>query len=940
MGELKILAQGTSPQMQAQARGKLFENLMAKVLQNKGYTINFPANSRYTGMEIDIEGKQDVIGMPVYVECKCYEKEVDCSELMKFYAKYIDKWFDESRSQGVFIALSGVNVEAKTFYRERIQRNSKIAFALYEKEDILEVIFSSGLTIKPEIIRERIPTELGTVGDWILLYTDKGFFWAQFIIPPNVGIADSIVIFTGQGDGISDRATIDYLTQLYPDLGSFVTLNVNSSQLSKEASLQDRDEVVEVVGSSSCFEYQFPASPAYFVGRHSILEAVDCFVQDVLNKTTSCRGLLFQGNSGWGKSSSVLECVSRLQKAGHFAIAIDSRSASSSQFILHAVNYALRKFNDSEDPLLQSTQHLTIGGFEDATQSLIAVGKSLEQRNSLLIIFLDQFENIFFKPDIFKRIRDLFLKICDTQTNVILGFSWKNDLIGSMTDLLPFQLQTDIMRSSQRLDLEPFSDMEMAEFLANFSQELHILLNNDLKFFLTDFAQGYPWLLRKLCAHVKAQLDSGISQLDIARSSLNVENLLKEDLRGLSAREEDVLRRIAKVAPVGVRELDDDFNYEIIQILTDKRLLKRIGNKYDISWDILRDYLNSNTLPIRSNYILLAKSGSLLRALHILFAVGGQLEISDFEKQTKLASPTFSQILRDMQRLELIKEDKGTIQLNIGLYENEEDFNKRLQLHLQERLPNNRLISRLLKTLNTEDPLTIDRIADLLAEWSPYMSLAKFTWREYARTFVKLMEAAHLASFDRKKQALTKYKTDAIIVESSVPQARHRVAITMPWAPYTTLERVMEKLYEATTNEEPFDPKLVDLKPNTYAKVLTTLEDLEFVVRKNQDIELLPKGIEFASTPQRRAMLLAESALKIEAFSVFISILETHRKKPEPLTLATELKDRLGADWKDKTAKVYVGILLGWAQHTNLAPHLFNSSQPGAAINEDVSATL
>jgi hypothetical protein len=103
----------------------------------------------------------------------------------------------------------------------------------------------------------------------------------------------------------------------------------------------------------------------------------------------------------------------------------------------------------------------------------------------------------------------------------------------------------------------------------------------------------------------------------------------------------------------------------------------------------------------------------------------------------------------------------------------------------------------------------------------------------------------------------------------------------------------MGKLYKATMNKEPFDPKQVDLKPNTYAKVLTTLEDLEFVVRKNQDINLLPKGIEFASIPQRRAMLLAESALKIEAFSVFISILEIHRTKPKSSILALELKDRL-----------------------------------------------
>lgn len=928
MGELKILAQGSSSQMRAQARGKLFENLMAKVLQMKGYIINFPANSRYTGMEIDIEGKQELMGIPVYGECKCFdEKEVDCSELMKFFGKYFEKWLEGPRSQGVFIALPRLNVEAKTFYREKIQSKTQIAFALYEQEDVLEVIFSSRLTVRPEIIRERIPMEIGTTGDWILLYTDKGLFWVQFIVPPESGIANSVAFFTDQGDGISDRATIDYLTQLYPELSGFATINIKSTPLNKAVPVQDSDEIVEVVGSSSCFDYQFPASPAYFVGRQTILEAVDCFVLDILQKKTSSRGLLFQGNSGWGKSSSVLECVSRLQKGGHFAIAIDSRSASSSQFILRVVDYVLRKFNDFKGTLPQNMQSLTIGGFEDAIQSLLDAGKALERQKSLLIIFFDQFENIFFKQEVFKRIRNLFLKICDAQTNVVLGFSWKNDLTGSMTDLLPFELQRDIMGSSQRLDLEPFSDIEMAAFLDKFSQELNILLSNDLKFFLTDFAEGYPWLLRKLCSHVKTQLDSGISQKQIVSSSLNVESLLKEDLRGLSAPEEEALKRIAKVAPVGVRELDEDFSYEIIKSLINKRLIKRIGSKYDISWDILRDYLNSSILPVRNNYVLLAKSGSLFRALHILFEAKGVIELSDLKRQINLADPTLGNIMRDMERLELINERSGKIYLNIGAFVNQGDFNKLLQNHLKERLPHNRLIARLLKTLDTENFLAKDKMAKLLAEWSPYVTLSHNTWREYARTFAKLLEAAHLAIFDKKNQFLVKCDLNAINNENLIPSARHRVGIKMPWAPYANIEKVMEGLYEATKGGELFDPEPIGLKVSTYSKILTTLEDLRFCVRKDQNVELLPKGYEFVLNPQNRLLLFAEAALMIDAFSVFITILKIHPTKPTILTLAAELKDMLGADWKDSTAKVYIGILLDWARHTNLVPHLFNSSQ-------------
>ena len=204
------------------------------------------------------------------------------------------------------------------------------------------------------------------------------------------------------------------------------------------------------------------------------------------------------------------------------------------------------------------------------------------------------------------------------------------------------------------------------------------------------------------------------------------------------------------------------------------------------------------------------------------------------------------------------------------------------------------------------------------------------------------MEVAHLVTFVRQERAYTKYKSDTIITENPVPRARHRVGIKMPWAMYANIVKVMEKLYEVTKNKEAFDPQSVGLRPNTYAKTLTTLEDLEFILRKKQTIELLPEGVEFVLMPSKRAVLLGNSALKkIEAFSVFISILKTYQTKPKPLVLATELKEKLGADWKTNTAKIYVSILLDWAQHTNLAPHLFSSDQSVTAIsNEGVAATL
>jgi len=126
MGKLKILATGKSQQAQAQARGKLFQDLMAEVLRHHGYSIDRIANVNYAGMEIDIEGRAIATGIPLYAECKCYDTEVDSPKLQAFCGKYIALWLRDKRSQGLFIAIPGINSHAKGFYRDNFESRSEI----------------------------------------------------------------------------------------------------------------------------------------------------------------------------------------------------------------------------------------------------------------------------------------------------------------------------------------------------------------------------------------------------------------------------------------------------------------------------------------------------------------------------------------------------------------------------------------------------------------------------------------------------------------------------------------------------------------------------------------------------------------------------------------------------------------------------------------------
>jgi hypothetical protein len=261
MGKLRILASGNSQQTRSQIRGKLFEKLMAEVLRHYGYNIDHITNVNYAGMEIDIVGRHIVTGIPLYAECKCYETEVDSPKLQAFYGKYMAKWLKDKRSHGLFIALPGINSHAKGFYRENCELASEIIIRLSEEEQVLNAVFETETVVRPDIISRLISEDLGTPGDWHLLYTDKGLYWVQYVIPGGGGIPNSIALFDNKGNPISDKTTLEYLMKLYVELNDFRLISVRGNTVLQATSFeQDAEEIVEVNGSSACFEYQFPAS--------------------------------------------------------------------------------------------------------------------------------------------------------------------------------------------------------------------------------------------------------------------------------------------------------------------------------------------------------------------------------------------------------------------------------------------------------------------------------------------------------------------------------------------------------------------------------------------------------------------------------------------------------------------------------------------------------
>ena len=681
------------------------------------------------------------------------------------------------------------------------------------------------------------------------------------------------------------------------------------------------EQIVEVRGSSSCFEYQFPASPEYFVGREDVLKELDSFVTDVVKKTTSSRGLVFEANSGWGKSSVVLASVDRLRKDGHVAFAIDSRTASTSQFILQAIEYTLKNSYEIYEPLQGEQSNSVITGFNGVVDALVNVGKNLDKRGKVLFVFFDQFENMFFLPDALTRIRDLFVKIVDAQTNVVFGFSWKTDLVG-LTNEFPYQIRDTITGASKRIRLDTFSDIETNLLLDRLREDLRAPLRKDLRFFLSEFSQGYPWLLKKLCAHVKAQREAGVLQQNIADSLLNVEELFHGDLRGLSADEDDTLRRVAGVAPVSVAELGEDFKPAVVQSLVDARLLVRIGPKYDVYWDIFRDYLNVGRLPVQENYILHIPATSMFRQARLIADNGGELTESDFKQRTQLTEKSFYNLIREMRLLGLVTVENYTVTLQIDLPSEEKGFEDIFREHVRDRLRRNRLVSHILEMLEAEVSLSIDRISNLLAERCPYISAALPTWNLYSRLFAEWMDTADLATYNKQEATIDYYSPGTQLRDRNLLQGKTRVGIIVPTIQYGALEDVAVRLLNAINGNNRID--WTGIQRTTRTKSIEALEGLGFIVRNAGRIRVNRVLREFVENPNRRAQIFAERALEMSSFAVFVGILNAHQSCGLSLKrLGLELRKELNTDWKESTSEVNAKVMLNWARHAGIAPGKF-----------------
>lgn len=505
--QIVIVADGGTPSAQANARGHLFERFVARLFE--AYGCESPSSSevnvRQNGYEVDIATRIVLSREPAIAECKAYSSPLPVPALSAFYGKVGTERLDHPSMHGWFVAIPGLTAEAHQLSRKIESGDPR--FRVVTATQIYELVLERGW-VQPISGAELL------LSDHAILLTETGLCALAKQLDPGTRLPIQVLVRRPTGAvGPADMSLLtasDYASGL-PVIDTAVAPSAGIHSPAAEA-----PTLVSVVGSRADFEYQFPAAPEFFVGREGQLARVKRFTEDA-----GAHGhvVVLNAQSGWGKSSLALRIAQQVKTAGGFAVVFDTRTAASPAYVAAALQKAATN--------AAATGHLVLPGdfsFASVQSALRTLQAATWRPRSSLLVFFDQFENVFRDQRLTQEFRDLALAVRELSAPVFLGFSWKTDLVG-LTENYPYRLRDEIRGVSLVINVEPFGPKEVGTLLGRLAKAAGASLSLDLRQRLREYSQGLPWLLKKLASHILEQLRAGTSEETLLAESLNIERL-------------------------------------------------------------------------------------------------------------------------------------------------------------------------------------------------------------------------------------------------------------------------------------------------------------------------------------------------------------------------------------------------------------------------------
>jgi hypothetical protein len=578
------------------ARGNLLVELMRDVFDATNHTSGPPI--RVTGMEIDTTATHNVTNEKIYAECKAHREPIPADTISKLLGNVLLKKVD----QGWLVTTSKLSKDAEGVKEEWEKRppEERRRLQIYNPPRLLDLLIASNRIFDPAKITATSGTEQG---NWYFLLTNLGRYWAKLIL--EAGVPSRVIVYNAQtGVLVNDAELLKKLKLTDTSLRDFnwPIPSLDGSGVGESPAYLS-ETVVDVAIGDTWADYR-PARPQDFVGRHDLQDTMRDLFLDIRNRSTNTRLFSITGPSGWGKSSLIAKlrdrCGNKANRKKFYMTAFDMRAAKSSNYVSAAL---LRCFSSAiqQNFILPPVMPLQVGAPTTPleSESLQDCLQQLKDKNKVLILVFDQFEEVLTKPELkqlFDRLRLLALSVDAQKENLVLGFAWKSDAFLPQ-DHPAYYLWHQLKDRRIDLAVPRFGSKDVSQALTHFQTELGQRLNPVLRSQLVQHCQGFPWLLKKLCIHVLNLVRRDLTQPQVLERGLDVRGLFEADLSGLSSKETLCLKEIARLAPVEWVQIVEQFGNDTYTSLLDKLLIVRSGDRLNPYWDIFGDYLRTNEIP-------------------------------------------------------------------------------------------------------------------------------------------------------------------------------------------------------------------------------------------------------------------------------------------------------------------------------------------------------
>lgn len=727
--QIVIVASGDTQSAQSNNKGHLFEIFVAKLFAEYGCEITTAknVNVRANGYELDLVTSFTLTGARGIAECKAYTAPLPSSDLNVFYSKLCTDRFDHKDSFGWFVAIPGLTKDGHELAR-KIEHNDK-NFRLITAVEIYELVRNK-LWIAPIQQSGHM-----IISDEAILITAAGVCAIAKQLDPSTRLP--IQVIAHRKDGVISQEDLRLVAAT--DFAGGLPVRDLGAMPATPSPVQPIDVPIlfTVVGSKADFEYQLPAAPEFFVGREDILDRIDGVIE---NSALQSNVIVLNAQSGWGKSSLALRLAYQVERAGGFSIVFDTRTAAGASYVSEAIRkatldaVACGKLCKPPDPSFASLQ-----------SSLATLQSAfLQGKRPLILIFFDQFENVFRNTRLTQEFRDLAIGIREIEAPILIGFSWKTDLVG-LTEGYPFQMRDEIRGAALVLNIEPFGPKAVNTILGRLGKAANRKLSADLRQRLREYSQGLPWLLKKLANHILTQLQAGTSEEELLAESLNIERLFEQDLANLEATEISALKMIAREAPVAVSDIVERVSPQIVQSLVDQRLVVRVGERLDTYWDTFREFLISGKVAVEDTYILRQRPLGTSNLLKFLISRGGEATAGDVARELSTSLNVVFNASRELRQLGVLVPKPGSLILAEQL-RNSRLTESQVQERVNKSLRRHRVFSRLLELLgeSSTHEISVDDLAKQMPSLFPAMEAKESTWRIYAMAFASWFDYAGL----------------------------------------------------------------------------------------------------------------------------------------------------------------------------------------------------